>query len=145
MGVILLPTPLNASCNPAIEETEERFQDSCELARLALAIWRAAPDKFSDFDQWLFQPELPRSRDEARAEAVRLIGEQKLTETLADPWVAERIRRDVIAYQESNARVLPILLSPGAKAIVGRTDDREGLFRLLESDFGIRAGTLIAP
>lgn len=145
MGLILLPTPLNASCNPAIEETEDRFKDSCELAKLALAVWRSSPDQFAEYDSWLFEPELPRSAVEARAEASKLVGEQQLSKTLSDPWIDERIRKNVTAYQESQARVLPILLSPGAKAIVGRADDRNELFKLLESDFGIRAGTLIAP
>ncbi len=40
--VILVPTPLNTDCNQHIEETEERFRDACELARLSLAIWRSA-------------------------------------------------------------------------------------------------------
>lgn len=145
LGVILLPTPLNADCNPAMEETEPRFIDSCELARLALAVWRVEPERFSDFDAWLFAPELPRTAAEARTEAARLVGDARLSQALADPWVDERIAANVTAYRDSEAKVLPILLSPGASAIVGRTDDRNELFQLLEHDFGWNGGAVNAP
>lgn len=144
-GLILLPTPLDARCNPAIEETEPRFAESCDLARLALAVWRADPARFAEFDQWLFAPELPRAAAEAHAEAERLIGADRLEAALADPWIADRIQANVTAYRDSDARVLPILLSPGAAAVVGRTDDRSELFRVLDRDFGLRSGTLVAP
>jgi hypothetical protein len=139
-GLILLPTPLNSDCNPAIEETEPRFRDSCDLARLALAVWRVAPDQFPEFDAWLFAPELPRSAEDARAEAVRRIGQEALSAALDSDWIDERIREDVAAYQQSDAKVLPILLSPGAAAIVGRTDDERELLEVLSRDFQIEAG-----
>jgi len=138
-GLILLPTPLNSDCNPAIEETEPRFRDSCELARLALAVWRASPEQFAEFDAWLFAPELPRSAADARAEAVRRIGQAELSAALESDWIEERIREDVAAYQQSDAKVLPILLSPGAAAIVGRTDDERELLEVLSRDFKIDA------
>jgi uncharacterized membrane protein/protein-disulfide isomerase len=135
-SIVLLPTPLNASCNPAIEETEDRFKDSCDLARAALAVWRAAPDQFPDFDEWLFEPDLPRSAAETLAEARRILGD-RTDAAMTDPWIADRIRADVDAYQKSGVKVLPLVLSPGAAAIVGRTDDDRSLYELLHRDFGL--------
>ncbi|MBX3444040.1 MAG: hypothetical protein KF774_16650 [Planctomyces sp.] len=139
-GVLLLPTPLDAKCNPAIEETEPRFAESCELARLALAVWRADRARFDEFDVWLFEPELPRKAAEARREAARLVGEAALEAALVDPWIEERIAADVGAYRDSGVRVLPVLLSPGASAVVGRTEDRRELRDVLRRDFGIGRG-----
>jgi uncharacterized membrane protein len=130
--VVLLPMPLNAECNRGETETQERFRDSCELARLALAVWRAAPDKFAEYDTWLFTPEEPRSREEARAEAERLVGRELLDTAMMDGWIEARIQADVEAYIAAGLEHIPVFLSPGRSGIVGRTSTAEELWRLIE-------------
>lgn len=92
IAFVLCPSPLSPSCNPYIpRDVEDRFTGSCDLARLALAVWTAEHEKFFEFDHWLFgygdDAWLPRPVSEAREKAVSLIGEARLSEALSDPWI----------------------------------------------------------
>jgi len=137
-ALVLLPMPLDAKCNPAIDETEPRFRESCDLIRTALAVWRAKPEVFPQFDAWLYEPEKPRSLADAKAEATRMVGETALTEALADPWIDARIAADVRAYGESGVDTLPLLLSPGMDGVVGRPESAGELFKILERDLKLK-------
>ncbi len=138
LAVVLLPTPLNRECNPAVEETEPRFADACELARLALAVWRADRSRFAEFDRWLFESEQPRARSAAREEAERLIGVEALATALADPWVEEQLRVNVEAYAASGIEQIPVLLAPGRAGVSGRVADTAALVHVLEAELGIK-------
>ena len=140
-AVVLLPMPLDAKCNPTVEETEPRFEDSCELARLALAVWRASPDKFAQFDAWLYETESPRSAGEARAYAESLVDQSALDAALNDEWVTRRIDADVAAYQASGADQIPVLVSPGIDTVVGRPESADDLFALLEKELRLQPAT----
>ncbi|MCA9055694.1 MAG: thioredoxin domain-containing protein [Planctomycetaceae bacterium] len=137
LRLVLLPVPLNADCNPAIDETEPRFQDACELARLALAVWRSDRVRFADFDTWLFESPTPRPVDEALAEAELLVGRAPLQAALADGWVDARITADVEAYAASGVDAIPVLLAPGKGGVSGRAGDEQVLQERLEQDLGI--------
>jgi uncharacterized membrane protein len=136
-GVVLLPMPLDAKCNPTVGETERRFLESCDLARVALALWRTKPEAFADFDAWLYEPEMPRKLDEARARAAEVVSPASLDAALADAWIEARIAADVRAYAESAAQTLPVLLSPGVDTVVGRPESAEELFAILERELGL--------
>lgn len=137
-GVVLLPMPLDASCNPSVDETEPRFRESCELTRLALAVWRAKPIAFAEFDAWLYEPEMPRALQDARKKAVELIGESELAEALADPWIDARIAADVAGYDASGAKTLPVLAAPKMDTVVGRPESAEELFGILERELALQ-------
>lgn len=134
LAVILLPTPMNRACNPhAPAETTQRFAESCELARIALAVFLADPDKYSDFDRWLFDPLAPRTADQARAEARRRIGDGAFEQIFHDPRIEQMIARNVRAYGLSGADRVPVLLVPGKPAAVGRVEDARMLGDLLQA------------
>jgi hypothetical protein len=137
-ALVLLPMPLDAKCNPAIDETEPRFKESCDLIRLALAVWRAKPEAFPSFDAWLFEPEKPRTLAEATAQAESLVGADALQQALADPWIDARIAANVNAYGESGVETLPLLLSPGMDGVVGRPETADELFKILERDLKLK-------
>ncbi len=138
--VVLLPMPLDADCNPTVIETERRFAEACELAALALAVWNVAPQAYAEFDAWLFEPERPRSLEEARAKAESVAGTEALQSALEDPQIAARIAADVEAYAGSGAQTIPVLMSPEMDSVVGRTETAEELFAILESELGLQAG-----
>ena len=120
---LALPTPLCAACNRYIPETEERFRASCDLARLSLAVFYAAPTRWPDFDQWLFEPEQPRSADQARAQAASILGDT-LAAARQDERVERMLQRNVAAFGAIPAagpaqRRLPVTWSPGRPPIVG--------------------------
>ncbi|HVJ84439.1 MAG TPA: vitamin K epoxide reductase family protein [Caulifigura sp.] len=134
--VVFVPAPLNRDCNSAIEETEERFRDACELARLSLAVWKLRPDDWPDFDDWLFEPELPRPLAEAKSHAAALYGELAVAEALLDPVINQVIQSNVAAWIASGSQVLPVILSPGVSGIAGRTESDEELKSVLTREFG---------
>lgn len=137
VSLILLPMPLDADCNPAVDQTDDAFRDACELARLALAVWRTAPAAFPQFDALLCQGDRPPAADEARQIARQLIAPARLEAALADPWIGERIATDVGAFAESRADRIPLLLSPGIAPIVGHPGRREQLVEILERELNL--------
>ena len=138
-GVVLLPMPLDAKCNPAVEETEPRFEEACELARIALAVWRADRAAFEEFDRWLFEPERPRTAATAREYAGQLLPGRNFEEATSEDWISERIAADVAAYNSSGAQTIPVILSPSLDTVVGRPASAEELFSILEAELGLTA------
>jgi uncharacterized membrane protein len=134
LAIVSLPMPRDADCNPTIEQTDERFENSCELARLALAVWLTDPTAFAEFDQWLFESSKPRSVDDARARAEQLVPAEQLQSSLEDRSIDERIARNIQAYEASDAQYIPILMSPGFDAVVGRPESEEALLAMLRNE-----------
>ena len=89
----VLPLALNERCNPYFSMPELPDYANCEYARLALAVWRMAPDKYLEFVDWLcLETSPPASLDKevwvvAEAYAEDLIGVELLKKGWDDPWV----------------------------------------------------------
>ncbi len=133
LAVVILPTPLNRGCNPhAPEGVGSRFEESCELAKIALAVFLADPAAFPAFDRWLFEPSEPRSGQSAQREAVRRLGEKIFEQAYGNPRMQQMITRNVYIYGQSGADRVPVLMVPGAPAVVGRVDDQGVLAELLQ-------------
>ena len=98
LGVLLLPMPMDHTCNKTIEQTEPRFEHACELARLALAVWRCDRTAFPAFDEWLFEPELPRDPAEARKKAAESVGAAALAAALREQWVDEQTKGQPLGW-----------------------------------------------
>jgi len=137
LSFVSLPSPLNSDCNPHWKKTKKRFLESCDLAKLALAVYRTDASKFPEFDRWLFESELPRKLVEARAQAEGLIGETELAKALEDPWIEQLMLKNTTAYRDSQAERLPVLLSPGFAAVVGRPGSEEEFKEILKQDFDL--------
>lgn len=138
LSIALLPMPLNSDCNPHWKKTEKRFLESCDLAKLALAVFRCDKEKFVEFDKWLFEPSKPRLLVDVRAHAESLVDAQQLDQALADPWIDEFISMTTDAYASSDAERIPVLLSPGFSSVVGRPGSEEELMEILETELGLK-------
>lgn len=97
LAFTLCPSPLNSNCNPYIPEEKGGFINSCELARLGLAVWLADHDAFASFEIFMFTFDSgsswhPRTLEAATAKAVELVGREQLNTALADPWVEEYLQ-----------------------------------------------------
>ncbi|HAI13523.1 MAG TPA: hypothetical protein DCM28_17585 [Phycisphaerales bacterium] len=135
LAIIALPMPLNSDCNPAVAKTEERHKDACSLAILALAVYHALPDKFSEFDRWLI--ETVSDAQAARVKAIELFGsEAALNQAIADPWVAKELERNIGLYQHAGGGVVPKLMGKNT-LIAGRPGDVLDLYDLLEDELGL--------
>jgi uncharacterized membrane protein len=130
--VVALPTPLNRGCNPhAPAEMPARFDESCELAQIALAVYLADPSAFEPFDRWMFDPQTPRTAAQARDEAIRRVGAKSFEQTFSDPRTKQMIARNVYAYGQSGADRVPVLIAPGAPVLYGRVDDPQRVADML--------------
>jgi uncharacterized membrane protein len=157
LAVAIAPAPLDADCNPTKTQTRPQHADGCELAHLALAVWRAAPEQFPAMDRWLFASDSARSVDAARAKAAELVGPEALERTLNhdEPWRA----RFLAAQGRLNARLgevktgqgypigntLPKLLLPGGNLIAGRPATAQALIQRLEATLASPPATAPAP
>ena len=110
LAIIVLPVPLDGSCNDTVRNTSASHRNACDLAELAVAVWRIAPDKFREYHNWMF--ERTRSTSAARAEAARLVGEAKLDAELALPYAGDYVKRHVDLYKKVGRGTVPKLLFP---------------------------------
>ncbi len=138
LAVILLPMPLNSKCNPHWKNDEPRFAESCELAKLALAMHAVDPEKFGHFDDWLFESEEPRTLAEARQQAASVVGSEELESSLSQSDLDVQIRRNVDAYHLSQAGRIPVIMSPDFDAVVGRPGSRSELLGILRDELGLQ-------
>lgn len=138
LALAILPVPLNADCNDAVEFTEDRQRPACGIARAALAVWAADPAKFAEMDRWLLEPEEPPTAEAARAHAASLVGGEALEKALAGSRVEPRIKGNVELYKAAGKGRLPKMLLPD-RVTVGEADDAAALFALLEKHLGLAA------
>ena len=135
---VILPMPLDPRCNPALRQADPRHEHACELARLALAVWRADPNKFADMDAWLFLIDIPPEPSNARSYAVTLVGEQALSQAEDDPWVNNALGRSTDLYRRCGGGVVPKLLI-GSTLLEGQPDGVDSLLSVIEREWGRQA------
>ena len=73
LAVAVLVTPMDPSCNPYVHEPATE-PGSCQLARIAVAVWQNRPAAFSAFHEWLMESEAIPSVDEAARAGDRNLG-----------------------------------------------------------------------
>jgi uncharacterized membrane protein/protein-disulfide isomerase len=137
----LCPAPLNRACNPYIPRDIDEFKDSCDLAKIGLAVWAARREAYSEFDQWMFTHESgdrwhPRSLEAARAKAVELVGQEKFEAALADPWVAKYLQTSVRIYGDTGGAAIPKLVF-GSRWVTPRPTDADDLVLILHDSLGV--------
>ena len=88
--------PLSSACNPYLPNTGiDRFAGSCELTRLALAVWYARPDAYAAYWESLLgsgdeHAAVPAA--DARERARALLGSD-LDAALSDPRIEATLRK----------------------------------------------------
>lgn len=110
LAIIALPVPLDASCNRTVGATAAEHAEACEIAKIAVAVWRCSRRQFPPFHSWLF--ETARTAAEARQYAAQLVGEKALQDELALPHAANYIVKHVELYERIGGGSLPKILFP---------------------------------
>lgn len=122
IALLVLPTSIHPDCNPLIDEAPARFQHSCEITRLALGLFHTHPERWADFDHWLFEPAQPRSLEAAKA---HLSAQGLQPEALmAHPAAQADLQRNVALFadlpvDDPRERRVPALLAVGHPPLVG--------------------------
>jgi uncharacterized membrane protein/protein-disulfide isomerase len=134
IAVVLRPVPLDGSCNPHASQ----HPGSCEMTRIALAVWRVEPMAFPRFHSALLaQPEIPL----ARKLALEILGADGLEKALADPRVDESIRSNIAAWHKLSAATpkLPKLVVKGTRILHGLPSGEEDFIRVIAHE--LKPGT----
>lgn len=149
-AVIVLPAPLNRACNPSLKPTVRDHPGACELARLALALWKVKPEVFPEFHDFLLALPLPMTIErlaEARYKAVTLTSEEAIAGALEDPWVGQRLKENVAAFAQLTAQsiAMPKLLLPSSGVMHGTASDSAEFVRVMETQFQLTVPAAGAP
>ena len=146
LAFALCPAPLNTECNPYVPRDVDEFKDSCELAKIGLAVWVAKREAFPAFDGWMFSFESgdrwhPRSLDAARAKAVELVGQAKFDAARADPWI-DRVFADLHSdlrpapSRAATANGVPKLVF-GSRWVIPQPNDADDLISILQDSLAM--------
>ena len=130
VAVVSLPVPLEMDCNPLLKRPIPEHFGACGLARIGLALWKAAPSKLREFDDWIFsQPTVPAATV-AEAKAVELAGEVAFRQAQGSPEIDQLIRTALGIYETqyrlTKLQSLPELLV-GTNLYAGAVRDPPGL------------------
>jgi protein-disulfide isomerase len=144
LAFVLCPTPLNPKCNPYISRDVDEFKNSCQLAKIGLAVWVAKREAFPAFDRWMFSFESgdlwrPRNLDAARAKAVELVGQAKFDAAQADPWIDRYMQTSIRIYggaiQNGNAAVPKLVF--GSRWVTPEPHDADDLVLILQNNLAV--------
>jgi len=144
LTIILMPSPLDAACNPAILDTQPDHKAACYYAKFALALWQATPVQFAEFHRWLLEPEQIPLIGEARRYAEELAGKAEFERALAAETVWQGVAQAVRIYGVCDAGDMPKILMPRA-LLSGNIASAEKLFSVLEAQLGITPAPPATP
>lgn len=129
LAVITLPVPLDRKCNATVKSTHAIHSESCEIARLAIAVWIVEQSKFAAFHHFLFSSN--PNYAQAMIKAKTLVDETSLNKTLAGPIPNDFIAKHVSLYQKAGAGTIPKLMFPQT-TILGAIESTDAMIRLIE-------------
>ena len=113
--IFFLPAPLDSKCNRLVKRINPMHRYACDLAKISLAFWKVAPDKWEQFDRMLYTNEQILTPVRAKFVAGKLIDKKDLDRALKDPWVDQQLQRDVslyaAAYKAAKNPTLPMLIT----------------------------------
>ena len=133
LAVVALVVPLHPNCNKASRSGNSQNADSCELARLAVAVWRVRPADFMSYHDWMFEGGRNRTAAEARKHAEMLVCAEQLQNELARRTVGEYISRHVELYQKVGSGSVPKLLFPRS-VMTGEVSSATALTQMIERE-----------
>lgn len=146
LAFALCPAPLNSECNPYISQDVSEFKDSCELAKVGLAVWVAKPEAFAAFDRWMFSFETgdrwrPRRLDAASAKAAELVGQAQFAAARAEPWIDRYLQSSIQTYGDTiqlgqNGSALPKLVF-GSRWVTPKPYDADDLLLILHESLAL--------
>lgn len=126
-AIVMIPSPLDAQCNPGVNETAYVHQNACAYAKIGLAVWNTKPEAYAAFDQYMFAGDFPPALQDARAFADNLVGKQAMDAALSTPRYDQLVGFGVQLFYSPvlDRKVLPTLITP--EGVIGGTPAPEQL------------------
>jgi len=144
LAFALCPVPLNTQCNPYIPRDVDQFKNSCELAKISLAVWVADREVFPTFESWMFTFESgdhwrPRSLETSRAKAVELIGQAQFDAAISDPWIGHYLKATTQIYGQTiqgGRGGIPKMIF-GSQWVIPEVYNANDLFMILQKSLAV--------
>jgi uncharacterized membrane protein len=133
--VVLLPVPMERSCNHALGGKEAQHPGSCEITQIALALWRIKPEAFPAWHHSVIASATPTA---AREQALQAVSAEELDAALLDPWIDELIQanaKDWISFS-TKTQALPKLLITDTRILHGLPSNEADFLRVMEQELG---------
>ncbi len=132
---IVMPVPLNRACNAWMKAGMQDHAHACELASLALAAWKAAPEKFAELHDFLMTN--PPSLLDAVTKANALCGKEALDAALKSPEVGQSLSMNfgVFARLTGNDIKMPKLLLRDETVMHGSARSTEDFIKTVNTIF----------
>lgn len=141
LGIVCLPMPMSTNCNPFVPPNHPTFSNSCDYARLSLAVWRANRFVFPQFEERLFSSARPAPVEEVRAYANQLVGADNLQSALTNEWIQQQILTACYLHhtnwQLTGGAAMPQVIM-GEAISVGPLNSVNHLLVLLEKYLGLK-------
>ncbi|MEZ6073107.1 MAG: vitamin K epoxide reductase family protein [Pirellulales bacterium] len=140
LAVIVLVVPLHPDCNATVKNLDESHADACRLARLSLALWRHAPEAFTDFHDWLLDGNESRRWEDALDRATEHVPRETLEESMRSAWVDSQLRYNTSLFAKIGANTesaLPIHIVK-SRVLVGAPGTPEQLFAIWQRELDIQ-------
>ena len=141
LGIVCLPMPMDSQCNPFVPAGHPTFTNSCDYARLSLAVWRANRLAYPEFENRMLFSKDPLPVDQARAYAAQLVGTNELQSALTNEWIQQQILMACYLHctnwQAAGGPAMPQLII-GPVISVGPLNSPNHLLVLLEKYLGIK-------
>ncbi|MES2658521.1 MAG: vitamin K epoxide reductase family protein [Verrucomicrobiota bacterium] len=136
--VLLLPVPLDHHCNPSLPKHEPGHPGSCDLTRIALAVWRVRPDAYPAIHQQ-FMSDPPMDRATALAFARVQVDSSKLETAMKEPWIDRLIQANIDDWVKfsGSSKTLPQLLISGKRVLHGMPPSQTEFIRVIERELGL--------
>jgi hypothetical protein len=122
----------------------ERNSRSISQTGPGLAVWRAKPEAFREFDDWLFEPPQLRPLDQTKQHAAGLVGTGNLAWALSDEWITRQIHTNGSLYQANLRKIgssmMPELMIGPVMTVMtfGPLNDLKDLYRILDQYLALR-------
>jgi uncharacterized membrane protein len=140
----ICPVPLNPGCNPYIPQEVDAYKNSCDLAKIGMAVWLANHDLFPAFESWMFTFESgdrwrPRSLEAAKTKAVELVGQAKFDAAINDEWIGKYVQSSVLIYgrtlQEGRGGVPRLVF--GSRWVIPQPENVDDLIMIIQNSLDI--------
>jgi protein-disulfide isomerase len=140
LALMIIPVPLERSCNPEITFPDPRHYNACAYTRLALAVWHCGRSLFTEYHHWLLAGERAPSLNEARRRATLLVDEQALQTVMGSPQIDRKIADAVSLFRQTGSGELPKLLLPTGM-LWGQASSAAKLTQLLMKQLNASGGS----
>ena len=130
--VILLPVPLERSCNRSMPDGDGDHAGACEIARLALSVWRNRPEEYPALHHWLMEKE--RLPAQVRVRVAEILTGNPVGTAAADPWINQLLAANVadwVYFSANHGGNLPKIVGPSSKVLHGPPSGVDEFFRII--------------